>query len=197
MKLLRKGSNHLLFYGYLLLDFQAMNLCLVLVFLSGVLSPVVIIVASTELRNATYETFSPSSSYLECLSWLPKTSSLAEASTSKSEMEVGKNGNILKEKKLAKDEICTIEEKANEAHAIGQERWAFKRSDGGRPVCRNTAPTDVIVSSAENKLADGVTLEKVHSLVSLGVRSNKQYDPVKDIQDFTTMSFEEINHQTN
>ena len=181
----------------LLLDFQAMYLCLVLVFLSGVLSPVVIIVASTELRNATYETFSPSSSYLECLSGLPKTSSQVETSTSKSEKDVGKNGNILKEKELAKDEIFTIVEKASEVDVIGQERWAFKRSDGGRPVCTNTAPSDVIVSSTENKLADGVTLEKVRSLVSLGIRSNKQYDPVKDIQDFTTMSFEEINHQTN
>ena len=182
-----------------MLDFQAMYLCLVLVFLSGVLSPVVIIGASIELRNASYETFKAFGSYLEYPSCLHKTSSLSEISTSTSQMDIGKNGNILQERKLAKNEICTndcIVEKAYDTHTLGQERWASKRSDE-RPVCKNTNPTDLVVTSTENRLTDGDTLEKVHSLVSMGVISDKQYDPVNDIQDFTTMGFEEVNHQTN
>ena len=175
-----------------------MFICLVLVFLSGILSPVVIIGASTELRNATFETFNVfGSTYMEFINWLTKTSRAVEPRTTESQADIAKNGNILKEKNMAKDEICTIKcivEKANEVHALGQERWAFERSDK-RPLCINTTPTDLIVSSTEKKLTDGDTLEKVHSLVSLGVRSKNQYDPVNDIQDFTTTTFEDNSHK--
>ena len=178
-----------------------MYICLVLVFLSGILSPVVIIGASTELRNATYETFNAfGSTYMEFISWLPKTSRTVEPRSAGSEDNLAKNGNILKDsKKEVKDEICTIKcivEKSGGVNARGQERWAFNRLDK-HAICFNSTPADVIVSSTENKLGDQDTLEKVHSLVSLGVRSKNQYDPVNDIRDFTTMSFEDISHKTD
>ena len=193
-------SNFLIekYQSIFILYLQAMFICLVLVFLSGILSPVVIIGASTELRNATFETFNVfGSTYMEFINWLTKTSRAVEPRTTESQADIAKNGNILKEKNMAKDEICTIKcivEKANEVHALGQERWAFERSDK-RPLCINTTPTDLIVSSTEKKLTDGDTLEKVHSLVSLGVRSKNQYDPVNDIQDFTTTTFEDNSHK--
>ena len=109
-----------------------MYICLVLVFLSGILSPVVIIGASTELRNATYETFNAfGSTYMEFISWLPKTSRIVEPHSADSEDNLAKKGNILKDnKKGVKDEICTIKcivEKSGGLNARGQERWAFNR----------------------------------------------------------------------
>lgn len=195
--------------------FQALYLCFVVVFLSGIFSPVVIICASSELRRATKDiisiTFPCSSIFRNFSRWNKpmEVEGVQVETVSKPHQSNGEGkqkdtqGNTLHPVKTdiftISSKLRTLEKPKSQSNNSDNGKWAVRRNtidnnNTGTEDKTGSKSTELRLASMENQM-DYSSMERLNSVLDIGKKRFVDYDPVNILEDFNTKSYDDTNEQ--